>query len=205
MFSNPDPQTSPPPQVQAQSHAAARAPLTSGPYRWRGIALLPLRNGGGAWQDVGDRLRDLRAVRGTYLRLELSLAPLKSRGAAQLSLTGDVEFVRTARLAAARHGMHLDEYGLWRWHDDSPESNNASDDDHDDEGGGYWELVEGENEIRILDEIGIGNVPPSRRNFRFLVAGSAASESFFESELAEGVDDPVVVGDDDAGPLEDLF
>ena len=24
--------------------------------------------------------------------------------------------MRITRLAAARHGMHLDEYGLWRWH-----------------------------------------------------------------------------------------
>ena len=42
--------------------------------------------------------------------------PLKSRGAAQIALTGDEEFVRIARLAAARHGMYLGEYGLWGWH-----------------------------------------------------------------------------------------
>ena len=92
-----------------------------------------------------------------------SLAPLKSRGAAQIALTGDDEFLRIARLAAVRHGLHLNEYGLWRWRESPP-----SDEDADD-AGGYWELVEGENELRILDEIGLGNVPPSRRNFRFLV------------------------------------
>lgn len=67
--------------------------LSSGPFRWRGIALLPLRlkqlakpgdaygqeppNGGGGekWQNVGDRLRDRRAMRGTYVCLDLRRAP----------------------------------------------------------------------------------------------------------------------------------
>jgi len=155
-----------------EAAALLATPQSSGPDRWRGIALLPLRNArdaSGGWQDVGDRLRDLRAVRGTYLRLDLSLAPRKSRGAAQLALTGDDEFVRIARLAAVRHGLHLDEYGLWRWHESD------DDDDDDEQHGGHWELVEGENEIRILDEIGLGDVPPPRRNFRFLVGRKRAS------------------------------
>jgi hypothetical protein len=101
------------------------------------------------------------------------LAPLKSRGAAQIALTGDDEFVRIARLAAVRHGLHLDEYGLWRWRESHPPSDDA--DDADDAADGYWELVEGENELRILDEIGLGNVPPSRRNFRFLMPRTRAS------------------------------
>ncbi|KAH9057523.1 hypothetical protein EDB87DRAFT_1686253 [Lactarius vividus] len=188
-----------------EAAALLAAPLSSGPYRWRGVALLPLRLGhpakpGGEWQDVGDRLRDLRAVRGTYVRLDLrratsrscpydrrvltltrrSLAPLKSRGAAQLALTGDDEFLRIARLAAARHGMHLDEYGLWRWHTPAEaalESRPPDDDDDDDDDicAGYWELVEGENEERILDELALGSVPPARRNFRFLAGPKRAS------------------------------
>jgi DNA polymerase beta len=92
----------------------------------------------------------------------VSLAPLKSRGAAQLALTGDHEFLRIARLAAERHGMHLDEYGLWRWHDSLEGGSDR------DVGAGYWELIEGENEERILEEIGLGDVPPARRNFRYL-------------------------------------
>ncbi len=49
------------------------AMLSSSPFRWRGIALLPKRldDDDGTWEDVGDRLRDLRAVRGTYVRLDL--------------------------------------------------------------------------------------------------------------------------------------
>jgi hypothetical protein len=101
-------------------------------------------------------------------------------------MTGDGEFVRNARLAAVRHGMYLDEYGLWRWH--TPEeaslefrSNEAADADAEAEEGrqrrpnGYWELVEGENEDRILDEIGLGSIAPQKRNFQFLLGKRRAS------------------------------
>jgi len=56
------------------------AMIASGPLKWRGVSLLPLRahagangNGapGGAWQEVGDRLMDIRATRGKYVRLDL--------------------------------------------------------------------------------------------------------------------------------------
>jgi len=122
-----------------------------------------------------------------------SLAPPKSRGAAQIILTGDDEFVRVARLAAERRGMYLNEYGLWRWH--SPEeavleSQSQSNADtsipdrpqNDAEGApvaamgnGYWELVEGESEERILDELELGTIAPQRRNFRFLTSKKRAS------------------------------
>ena len=210
--------------------AILAASLSSGPLRWRGVALLPLRlrqptepDGeppGGEWQDVGDRLRDLRAGRGTYFRLDLwrapslssrstgcadmtyrrlcSLAPLKSRGAAQLALTGDDEFLRIARLAAARQGMHLNEYGLWRWHPPAEaalESHpSVAGDTGAHEGGvdgadvcaGYWELVEGESEARILDELALGWIPPARRNFRFLADRHRASARAGTLDLGSG-------------------
>ncbi|KAI0301229.1 hypothetical protein B0F90DRAFT_1628793, partial [Multifurca ochricompacta] len=183
------------------------APLApAGPRKWRGVALLPLR-AHSAWQEVGDRMRDLRAGRGKYIRLNLSLAPLKSRGAAQIILTGDEEFVRIARLAAARLGMHLDEYGLWRWHTSeeaalesqtststpTPTSSPSSPSTSSLSSGsgfglpssssttdttaptGYWELVEGESEDRILDELELGPIAPHRRNFRFLTSKKRAS------------------------------
>src|SRR5258707_9094665 len=40
---------------------------------------------------------------------------------------------------------------------------------------GYWELVEGENEDRILDELELGSIAPQRRNFRFLTSRKRAS------------------------------
>ncbi|KAI0249051.1 hypothetical protein BJV78DRAFT_1378383 [Lactifluus subvellereus] len=193
------------------------ATLAAGPRKWRGVALLPLRadadlNVGpssGTWQEVGYRMRDLRAGRGKYVRLDLSLAPLKSRGAAQIVLTGDEEFVRIARLAAARHGMYLDEYGLWRWHSSEEaalESQSNADADADAERrqnavgsavAGYWELVEGESEDRILDELELGSIAPYRRNFRFLTSKKRASAragtfNLSWATLADDVDSDVL-------------
>jgi DNA polymerase beta len=104
--------------------------------------------------------------------------------------------VRIARLAAGRHGMYLDEYGLWRWHtseeaalerESQPQSEFEVEVefefDPDDvpppnwPGApvGYWELVEGESEDRILDELELGSITPQRRNFRFLTSRKCAS------------------------------
>jgi len=87
--------------------------------------------------------------------------------------------------------MYLDEYGLWRWHSSEEamlESQSQSQPDAKQQigndvaatmagggGGGYWELVEGENEDRILDELELGAIAPQRRNFRFLKSNNRAS------------------------------
>jgi DNA polymerase beta len=122
---------------------------------------------------------------------DISLAPPKSRGAAQIILTGDEEFVRTARIAAERQGMYLNEYGLWRWHSSEEASLEPQPDDNDNADtvnadpdaeerrqwrpNGYWELIEGENEDRILDELDLGSIAPQSRNFRFLSNKTRAS------------------------------
>jgi DNA polymerase beta len=84
--------------------------------------------------------------------------------------------------------MYLDEYGLWRWHSpeeavlefqsqsnadtggtqERPAESDAGDAPAAATGSGYWELVEGESEERILDELELGAIAPQRRNFRFL-------------------------------------
>lgn len=57
------------------------ATLAADAHKWRGVALLPLRansnvdadtggNPNGVWQNVGDRMRDMRATRGKYVRLD---------------------------------------------------------------------------------------------------------------------------------------
>jgi DNA polymerase beta len=69
------------------------APLSATPGKWRGVALLPLRAGAdvnagsssGGWLDVGDRMRDIRAGRGRYVRLDLRYTVLLFLG---LFLTG---------------------------------------------------------------------------------------------------------------------
>ena len=92
--------------------------------------------------------------------------------------------MRIARIAASRHGMYLNEYGLWRWRSSEEASlETRSDDNGDDDAeerrrlrpNGYWELVEGENEDRILDELELGSIAPQRRNFRFLTSKRRAS------------------------------
>lgn len=199
-----------------QAAGLLAATLSSDPRKWRGVALLPQRTGvhantdsdgplDDAWQEVGDRMRDIRATRGKYVRLDLSLAPPKSRGAAQIILTGDEEFVRIARIAAARHGMYLNEYGLWRWHSSEEASLETQRDDNDDDDAadadpdaeerrrlrpyGYWELVEGENEDRILDELELGSIAPQRRNFRFLSSKRRASARAGTLDYSSAVDE----------------
>jgi DNA polymerase beta len=65
-----------------QAAGLLAATLASEPRKWRGVALLPKRtsvhadidaNGplDDAWEDVGDRMRDIRASRGKYVRLDL--------------------------------------------------------------------------------------------------------------------------------------
>ena len=92
--------------------------------------------------------------------------------------------MRIARIAAARHGMYLNEYGLWRWHSseeaslESQPDGNGGDDTEEirwPRPNGYWELIEGENEDRILDELEFGSIAPQRRNFRFLTSKKRAS------------------------------
>lgn len=87
-----------------------------------------------------------------------------------LALTGDIEFNRDIRTKASNLGMHLNEFGLWRW-----QSNGSGDDV---ETGaevpekGYWELVKADTEEEILNELGMEFVEPTKRNFTFVVGKS---------------------------------
>jgi DNA polymerase beta len=65
-----------------QAAGLLAATLSDAARKWRGVALLPLRANpdadpnadgtpGCAWQEVGYRMRDLRATRGKYVRLDL--------------------------------------------------------------------------------------------------------------------------------------
>jgi hypothetical protein len=81
---------------------------------------------------------------------------------------------------------HLNEYGLWRWHSSEQVSLETQPDDNDNDNAeerrwrhqnGYWELVEGENTDRILDELELGSIAPQRRNFRFLSKRRASARA----------------------------
>ena len=112
--------------------------------------------------------------------LFFSLIPAKSRGAALLALTGDTEFNRHVRGKALGLGLHLNEFGLWKWRTGNSENVNVllpSSSVPLDDGGelaperrGYWELVRAETEEEILDELGMSYIEPDKRNFGFLFA-----------------------------------
>jgi DNA polymerase beta len=65
-----------------QAAGLLAATLSSDSRKWRGVALLPQRTSDHAdinsngplddlWQEVGDRMRDIHATRGKYVRLDL--------------------------------------------------------------------------------------------------------------------------------------
>ena len=79
-----------------------------------------------------------------------------------LQLTGDTDFNIDMRSRAHHAGMHLNEYGLWRFHsrDDGIASGSET--------SGDWELVASETEEDIFDALDMSYVEPQKRNFSFL-------------------------------------
>jgi DNA polymerase beta len=165
-----------------ESRGLIAATISSGTQKWQGIVRVPQKNGDwepdwqrkdGIAQHLGKfRRMDLKFVHlgiPTILKLTLnfhslpSLVPLKSRGAALLALTGDVQFNREIRTRAVSLGLHLNEFGLWRWQE------NETDPDKK----GYWELVKAETEEDVLQELGMEWIIPERRNFSFIVGKKA--------------------------------
>jgi DNA polymerase beta len=85
---------------------------------------------------------------------------MKSKGAALLALTGDKEFNIDIRAKAARLGLLLNEFGLWRWTSDPSLPVDAEE--------GHWAFVEGESEDAVLRELSMNYVEPIKRNFAYL-------------------------------------
>jgi DNA polymerase beta len=79
-----------------------------------------------------------------------------------LALTGDAEFIRSIRGKANDLGMHLNEFGLWRW------QANGKPNGEGDVSRGFWELVRAESEKEILEELGMAYVEPRNRNFSYV-------------------------------------
>lgn len=134
--------------------------LSAGPNKWQGIIQLPGRTIDGTWEDRSQRIERIREQRGLYTRLDLNLAPIKSKGAALLALTGDKEFNIDILAKAARLGLLLNEFGLWRWISDPSLPTDAEQ--------GYWTFVEGDSEDAVLRELGMNYVEPTKRNFAYL-------------------------------------
>ncbi|KAJ8691221.1 hypothetical protein PTI98_010817 [Pleurotus ostreatus] len=155
-----------------QDRGLVAAALSFGLQTWQGIALVPDGESGGR-EDRQKRLQMIGKKEGNYRRLNISMVPIKSRGAALLALTGDAEFNRHLYTRATKLGLHLNEYGLWRWnHEASTESDmNPFDSEQSDSQSirGHWELIKAESEEDIFLELGLDYVAPERRNYGFLV------------------------------------
>ncbi|KAK7048660.1 DNA polymerase [Favolaschia claudopus] len=143
-----------------ESRGITAATLASGDLKWQGIVLLPDSELAVKGDQLAERKRRVTAItngEGAYRRADLNLVAQKSRGAALLSLTGDIDFNRDLRLRAAKVGMHLNEFGLWRWNENDVVPHE-----------GFWELVRGETEEEVLRELGLEYIPPEKRNFSAL-------------------------------------
>lgn len=78
-----------------------------------------------------------------------------------LALTGDLEFNKDIRIKASNLGMHLNEFGLWRWQSNGLEL--AADGTETETG--FWELVKADTEEKILEQLGMEWIEPTKRNF----------------------------------------
>ncbi|KAF4581424.1 hypothetical protein EYR38_002750 [Pleurotus pulmonarius] len=137
--------------------------LSSGLQTWQGITLVPDGS-----EDRQERLQKIGRKEGIYRRLNISMVPIKSKGAALLALTGDAEFNRHLCTRATKLGLLLNEYGLWRWNCEASGSDTGPF-DPEQLRGGHWELIKTESEEDILLELGLDYVSPERRNYGFLV------------------------------------
>lgn len=170
--------------------------LTKGPRKWQGIVRVPERDENGVWVSIRERLQGIAEKTGAFKRLDISLVPMKSRGAAMLSLTGDAHLNRHLRLKAIKMGMHLNEFGLWKWVPNTPphaEEQKAKADsvaveepeadaeiaEETEEGkrpSGFWQLTQARTEEEIFEELGFDFIEPNRRNFAFLSKGAVLAQ-----------------------------
>nr|GAT49328.1 DNA polymerase IV [Mycena chlorophos] len=139
------------------------ATLSSGNLKWQGIVRIPeMVPTGMDW--AGERQRRITAIEaldGEFRRMDINLVAQKSRGAALLAFTGDTELNRELRARASKAGLHLNEFGLWRWN----RAENESDNVEEGTGNGFWELVRSETEEEVLQELGMPYLDPTERNF----------------------------------------
>ncbi|KAL0960788.1 hypothetical protein HGRIS_005809 [Hohenbuehelia grisea] len=167
------------------SRGLLAATISAGPHKWQGITLVPDSaddsNDTGEVDNRQERLRRIANREGVYRRIDLNMVPMKTRGAAFLALTGDAEFNRHARATAVRHGLHLNEYGLWRWCADSNGTPKSADKAITREEAyealveaelprGHWELLRAETEEEIIRTLGMEYVEPEKRNFEYIAA-----------------------------------
>ena len=95
-----------------------------------------------------------------------------------ISLTGDLELNRHLRMKAVKLGMHLNEFGLWKWVSNNfPSIEKEETDAHAEEAAatseatepsGFWQLMRATTEEEIFERLGMDFIEPQRRNFAFV-------------------------------------
>ncbi|TDL22182.1 Nucleotidyltransferase [Rickenella mellea] len=147
----------------------------SGPRKWQGIVRVPGTPPGredspaNLTENILERLQCILEKKGTFVRMDITLIPHRCSGAALLAMTGDLEFNRHIRTLASKQGLHLNEFGLWRWRPKSADSKRLPDVSEEDTVEGNWEFIVGETEEEVLRELGMNYIEPEKRNFAFIV------------------------------------
>lgn len=134
-----------------ESRGLVTATIAGGPQRWRGVVRIPLLMANGDLEDRDERIRQIEKTEGRYTMLDIFFVPRRCKGAALVTLTGDSDFVTDILGRAHRLGLCLNEYGLWKWHDE-----------------GFWEFMHGDEEEAIFRDVDMDFVVPERRNFGYL-------------------------------------
>ncbi|KAL5520081.1 hypothetical protein ACEPAG_1741 [Sanghuangporus baumii] len=147
------------------------ATLSEGSRKWQGIVRIRKDED----EDADDETDDSESDRSPwiYRRMDLSLYPTLSEGAALLATTGDADFNAHVRRHASKMGLLLNEFGLWKFCRRKPTTLSSYDKKESyTEEDGHWELVASKTETEMLDALTVEYVEPERRNFAFVVSRS---------------------------------
>ncbi|KAF5382669.1 hypothetical protein D9615_002724 [Tricholomella constricta] len=144
------------------------APMRGSLRTWSGLIRVPEKDEEGRWRTRRERLEAVEANEGDYRRLNLSMMPLKSRGAALIHHTGDSDMKKQLKRKADQLGFYFDELGLWKWHADNAEDAVSVVADDDTPSSGFWQLLQSTTEEAIFEQLGMDYVEPERRNLENL-------------------------------------
>lgn len=92
------------------------------------------------------------------------MVPQKSRGAALIQFTGDVEFQRHANARAQDRGLYFNDDGLWKWIEHESASGEPTAEEKRGKFG-HWEMIKAYTEEEIFQELDMHFVQPQFRNY----------------------------------------
>ncbi|KAI0696253.1 hypothetical protein BC835DRAFT_1342977 [Cytidiella melzeri] len=142
-------------------------------YKWTGVLRIPWRSENGDWESQSDRLKGVQKRTGEFKRVDIVFAPVKSRGAAMITATGDDSFVADVRKKARHLGLYFNEFGLWQFHPEKPDSHEGKKKKLP----GTWEHLPLQSEEEIFAKLGIDWLDPEKRNFEVPADGKLKKRS----------------------------